>query len=240
MVGLLAGHRVRNGHHSVLGSQRGKGMRFIASIVAASLVAASAQAGLVNPLIPAWSGGPNTQFAQWDSFTQASGGANAPDAAGSAPFSLMNFAPGAFVTGGGNIYSINSALYLMIMGGTLASTASPTQVVMNVATAGSLLNTSGVRLSLFDNSGNMVQFAPTVSELRDSVPAQPEGAIQTWAFTWDVLSLPFQATGFRVEFGASAPSMSLDAVRLDMQYVPGPGAVALLAVSALTLSRRRR
>jgi hypothetical protein len=55
-----------------------------------------------------------------------------------------------------------------------------------------------------------------------------------------VLSLPFQATGFRVEFGASAPSMSLDAVRLDMQYVPGPGAVALLAVSALTLSRRRR
>jgi len=52
--------------------------------------------------------------------------------------------------------------------------------------------------------------------------------------------VPFQASGFRVEFGASAPSMSLDAVRLDMQYVPAPGALALLAISAFTAGRRRR
>ena len=215
-------------------------MRFIASIVAASLVAGSAQAGLVNPLIPSWSGGPNTQFAQWDSFTQASGGANIPDTAGSSPFSLMNFAPGAFVTGSGNIYSINTALYLMITGGTLGNVGSPTQVVMNVATAGSVLNTSGVRLSLFDNAGNSIQFAPSSSELRADAPAQPQGAIQTWAFTWNTAFVPFQATGFRVEFGASAPSMSLDAVRLDMQYAPAPGALALLAISAFTATRRRR
>ena len=215
-------------------------MRFIASIVAVSLVAGSAQAGLVNPLIPSWSGGPNTQFAQWDSFTQASGGANIPDAAGSSAFSLMNFAPGSFVTGAGNIYSINTALYLMIMGGTLGNAASPTQVVMNVATAGSLLNTAGVRLSLFDNVGNSMQLAPSISQLRADAPAQPQGAIQTWAFTWNITSVPFQASGFRVEFGASAPSMSLDAVRLDMQYVPAPGALALLAISAFTAGRRRR
>ena len=220
--------------------ERGKGMRFIASIVAVALVAGSAQAGLVNPLIPSWSGAPNTQFAQWDSFTQASGGANIPDAAGSSPFSLMNFAPGAFVTGSGNLYSINTALYLMIMGGTLGNAASPTQVVMNVATAGSVLNTAGVRLSLFDNTGNLIQFAPSSSELRADAPAQPQGAIQTWAFTWNITSVPFQASGFRVEFGASAPSMSLDAVRLDMQYVPAPGALALLAISAFTAGRRRR
>lgn len=215
-------------------------MRFIASIVAASLVAGSAQAGLVNPLIPSWSGGPDTRSAQWDSFTQASGGANIPDGAGSSPFSLMNFAPGAFVTGAGNIYSVNTALYLMITGGTLGNAASPTQVVMNVATAGSVLNTSGVRLSLFDSLGNSIQLEPTSSELRADAPAQPQGAIQTWAFTWNTTFVPFQASGFRVEFGASAPSMSLDAVRLDMQYAPAPGALALLAASALTATRRRR
>jgi hypothetical protein len=177
---------------------------------------------------------------RWDSFTQAAGGANIPDAAGSSPFSLMNFASGAFITGSGNIYSLNTALYLMITGGTIGNAASPTQVVMNVATAGSLLNTSGVRLSLFDNAGNSIQFAPSSSELRADAPAQPQGAIQTWAFTWDTISVPFQASGFRVEFGASAPSMSLDAVRLDIQYVPAPGAMALLAISAFTAGRRRR
>ena len=152
----------------------------------------------------------------------------------------MNFAPGAFVTGTGNLYSINSALYLMIMGGTLGNAASPTQVVMNVATAGSLLNTAGIRLSLFDNVGNSMQLAPSVSQLRADAPAQPQGAIQTWAFTWNTTFVPFQASGFRVEFGASAPSMSLDAVRLDMQYAPAPGALALLAISAFTAGRRRR
>jgi hypothetical protein len=152
----------------------------------------------------------------------------------------MNFAPAAFVTGSGNLYSINTALYLMITGGTLGNVGSPTQVVMNVATAGSVLNTAGIRLSLFDNAGNFVQFAPSSSELRADAPAQPQGAIQTWAFTWDTIAVPFQASGFRVEFGASAPSMSLDAVRLDMQYVPAPGALALLAISAFTAGRRRR
>jgi hypothetical protein len=34
--------------------------------------------------------------------------------------------------------------------------------------------------------------------------------------------------------------MSLDAVRLDLQYVPAPGALALLAISAFTAGRRRR
>ncbi len=215
-------------------------MRVIASIVCASLVAASAQAGLVNPLIPAWSGSANTQFAQWDSFTQPSGGANLPDAAGSSAFSLMNFAPGAFITGTGNIYSINSALYLMIMGGTLGNAASPTQVVMNVATVGSVMNVSGVYLSLFDNSGHSLQLTPSATELRYDAPAAPAGSTQTWAFTWNMPTAPFQASGFRVEFGASAPSMALDAVRLDMQYAPAPGAFALLAVSAFTASRRRR
>ena len=210
------------------------------SMLAVAAVSVSAHAGLVNPLIPSWSGGANTQRAQWDSFTQPSGGANVPDLAGSSPFSLFNFGPGAFVTGGGNIYSQTGVLSIMLMGGTLNNASTPAQVVMNVATAGSTLNLASVRLSLFDNIGNAISIAPALSELRADSPTPPQGAAQTWAFTWNTAGIPLTASGFRVEFAASAPSMSLDAVRLDMQYVPAPGAFALLAISGMTAFRRRR
>jgi len=211
-----------------------------ASMLAVAAVSASAHAGLVNPLIPGWSGGANTQRAQWDSFTQPSGGANLPDFAGSSPFTLMNFGPGAFITGSGNMYSQTGVLSIMVIGGTLNNAATPTQVVMNVATAGSTLNLASVRLSLFDNSGSSMSIAPALSELRADSPTPPQGSAQTWAFTWNTAGIPLTATGFRVEFSAGAPSMSLDAVRLDMQYAPTPGAFALLAISGLTASRRRR
>jgi hypothetical protein len=231
--------------HSVLEVLREeKVMRFIASSVAVFVAVASAQGGLVNPLIPSWAGSVNSQVAAWESFTQAGGGANLPDQAGSAPFSLMNFAPGSFITGTGNIYSINSPLYVMIMGGTLMGAGasqgnSPLQVVMNVATAGTLISAGSVRLSLFDNAGNSMSLAPALTEIRADAPAQPQGSIRTTAYTWNTSFLPFAATGFRVEFMASAGSMALDAVRLDLNYVPAPGALALVGLAAVTARRRR-
>ena len=218
-------------------------MRSIAfGIATAACVAASASAGLVNPLIPGWAGSAQTQYAAWESFTQANGGANLPDQAGSQPFSLMNFAPGAVISGAGNMYGAGSALYIMIMGGTLGNAASPTQLVMNVATAGSLLNTSSVKLSLFDNAGNFAQYAPSASELRADAPSPPQGSAQTWAFTWTLPNPSFVATGFRIEFLASAANMSLDAVRIDTNFapIPAPGAFALLAGAGALVGRRRR
>lgn len=220
-------------------------MRAVASTVAAFVAVASAQGGLVNPLIPAWAGSINSQVAAWESFTQANGGANLPDQAGSSPFSLMNFAPGSFITGSGNIYNISSPLYVMIMGGTMANASnpslgnSPLQVVMNLATAGTLVSPGSVRLSLFDNAGNSMTLAPALAEIRYDAPAQPQGSIRTMAYTWNTSFVPFAATGFRVEFAASAGSMSLDAVRLDLNYVPAPGALALVGLAAVTARRRR-
>ncbi len=216
-------------------------MRAIAfGIATAACVAASASAGLVNPLIPGWAGQPQTQFASWESFTQAGGGANLPDQAGSAAYSLMNYSSGAFITGSGNIYGAGSPLFIMIMGGTLGNSVTPKEVVMNVATAGSVLNPSSVRLWLFDNAGNFGFAAPTTSELRADAPSPPQGSAQTWAFTWSIANPTFVATGFRLEFLASAANMSLDAVRVDMNYIPAPGAFALLAGAGLLASRRRR
>lgn len=206
----------------------------------AAALAASAQAGFTNPLIPAWAGGPNTQYAGWESFTQPSGGPNLPDQAGSAAFSLMNYAPGAFITSAGNMYGSGAPLFISMMGGTLGNAASPINVVLNVSTAGSTLNMSSVRLWLFDGSGNVSFFSPTTSEIRYDVPSPPQGSAQNVAFTWAVGSTSFAASGWRIEFGASAANMSLDAVRVDLQYVPAPGALALLGIAAATGARRRR
>ncbi len=55
-------------------------------VVSCIVVSASvAGAGLVNPLIPAWAEQPVTQTATWNLFSQATGGANLPDGAGSSP-----------------------------------------------------------------------------------------------------------------------------------------------------------
>jgi hypothetical protein len=215
-------------------------MRAIASsFFTAAFVGASAHAGLVNPLIPTWAGQPTTQTASWESFTQASGGANMPDAGGS-PFTLMNFGPGSFIAGSGNIYSISAPLYVMIMGGTLGNGQTPLQVVMNVATVGTTIAPASVKLTLWDSSGAQYVASPTSSEIRSDAPAQPQGSIRTTAYSWDTASAPIVASGFRFEFLASGPSMSLDAVRLDMLYVPAPGSVALVVLAALAGRRRRR
>jgi len=207
----------------------------------AAALAASAHAGFTNPLIPSWAGGPNTQYAGWESFTQPGGGPNLPDQAGSDAFSLMNYAPGAFITSTGNIYGGGAPLFISMMGGTQGNAASPINVVLNVSTAGSTLNMSSVKLWLFDGSGNVSFFSPTTSEIRFDAPSPPMGSAQNLAFTWTLGSTAFAASGWRIEFGASAVNMALDAVRVDLQYVPAPGALALLGIAcAMGGARRRR
>jgi len=206
----------------------------------ATAIAAAAHAGFTNPLIPSWAGGPNTQQAGWESFTQPGGGANLPDQAGSAPFSLMNYAPGAFITSTGNLYGAGAPLFISMMGGTQGNAESPINVVLNVSTAGSTLNMGSVRLWLFDGSGNVAFVAPTTSEIRFDAPSPPQGSAQNVAFTWSVPPTSFAASGWRIEFSASAVNMSLDAVRVDLQYVPAPGALALVGMVAAMGARGRR
>ena len=213
-------------------------MRFIASSVAVFVAVASAQGGLVNPLIPSWAGSVNSQVAAWESFTQAAGGANLPDQAGSAPFSLMNFSPDAFIAGSGNIYGPSSPLFVMIMGSTRGG-QTPLQVIMNVATAGNAIPPGNVRLWLFDNVGNSMSLNPGAVEMRSDVPTPPQGTARTMAYTWNTAMMPFNVTGFRVEINGAANNMALDAVRLDLNYVPTPGAFALLGVATFRTRRRR-
>jgi hypothetical protein len=209
-------------------------------VISCVVVSASvAEAGLVNPLIAAWAGQPFTQTATWNVFTQATGGANLPDGAGSSPFSLMNFAPGATINAAGDIVDAGAPLYVMVTGATRGNQQSPITVVMNVATEGTVLSYSSARLTLFDAAGSSIVVAPTSYEIRYDAPA-PGGVAQTVAFVWSLGYPSIPASGFRVEFLASASGMTLDAVRLDLQYVPGPGSLAVLGVAGLAGRRRRR
>lgn len=213
-------------------------MKVIASCVVSVLAVSSADAGLVNPLVPTWAGGAFSQFAQWDSFTSAFGGLNLPDTAGSAAFSLMNFSPDAFITGSGNLYGPNTPLYVMVMGSALAG-QTPFQVVANIATAGNFIPAGGVQLVFFNNLGNSITINPTATEVRSESPTPPAGAARTTAFVFDTTAVTFAATGFRLQVNGAPSNMALDALRLDLGYVPAPGAFALLGLAAFA-SRRRR
>lgn len=214
-------------------------MRFIA-FVSSVAIAGVAQAGFVDPLIPSWAGNPNSRFAQWESFSQPNGGANVADVPTSVPYSLFNFSPGATLSGG-NIVGTGGPLFVQIMGWTIGNAAMPTDVVLNVATDGTSMNAFSVRMTIFDNAGNSMQFSPGASALRFNQPTA-SGAAQNWAFTWSLPAFNFQASGFRVEFGASQANMTLDAVRLDLNYaaVPGPGVIAASSLVCLGARRRRR
>ena len=75
-------------------------------------IAGSASAELVNPVVPAWRGDANTAFAQWESFTSADGGPNAPEQG--AGGTCFNFGPGAIIASSGNLYGAGGALNIHV------------------------------------------------------------------------------------------------------------------------------
>lgn len=218
----------------------------VASAVAAVCVASSAWAGLVNPLTPAWRGSSNTMFMGWENFTAAYAGANTGDMAGSSSLaSLFNFGPTA-VLSSGNIYSGFGSLSVMIMGGVTASPRNPRDVVLNVATLGAgSVSDATVALTLFDNSGNSRRITPTATQTRSSVASSAGGFPGneiTMAYSWTVPDLAWNCTRWQIDFSTTGIHTSLDAVSLDMNLVPGPGALSVLAafLPGATRGRRRR
>ncbi len=206
-----------------------------------SLLAGAADAGFVNPLVPEWRGGPNTNFVGWESFTSATGGPNLPNFPGTAGNGvLFNFGPGAMITSTGNMYGYAGPLYIAAFGSTLAY-QSPIEVVLNVSTAGTLLDSSSVMLSFNDNLGNSATVAPSFTELRyDSPMPPPGGSVQNVAFGWNTGGLGFAATNWRLDIRSLSANMSLDAITLDFRNVPAPGVCAVLGLAAFFGVRRRR
>lgn len=210
-------------------------------VLSLSLSAGAADAGFVNPLMPDWHGATNTSFVGWESFSSASGAPNLPNFPGTAANGvLFNFGPGAIITSTGNMYGYAGPLFIAAFGSTL-DYQSPIEVVLNVSTAGTLINSSSVSLTFNDNLGHSATVAPAFTEVRYDEPMPPPGgSVQNVAFGFSTSNLEFAATNWRLDFSSISANMSLDAVTLDFRNVPAPGVVAMLGIAAIAGNRRRR
>lgn len=194
------------------------------------LVATTASAALTNPDIPSWRGDALTSYAEFDTFTSASGGPNFADVGGGG-FQLFNFAPGAVVASSGNIYSPSGALDIHLY--SLGPAVNPAEAVLNISWGGTMLDTTAVQAFI----GGSYYDAVSV-EQRSSISSPFGGSVDTWAFTFDLSNAPTGDLAFF--FGNDGAHGSLDAVSVDVRSVPAPGALALVVVAGVVGSRRRR
>ena len=214
-------------------------MRTLAFVVCCSL-ASSATADLVNPLAPDWRGDAETSYYQWDSFTQAFGAPNFPSVPPGPPaVGLYNFQAGAVIAGSGNLYGSNG-LNIHIYPMNESPAAPPMMAVLNISTLGTTLSPETVQGYLGASTGGGEYFDAVSSEVRFEQSMGEMGVMQTLAFTFDFSDWDGGDTTFGFFFRGETPNISLDAVSLDLNYVPAPGALALLGFAGLGARRRRR
>ncbi len=214
------------------------------SIFVIGAIACVANAGFVNPLIPAWRGTADTEYMGWENFSSAYGGSNLPDAPNSNNLgALINFGPGAVLTSTKNVYGTSGPLFISMLGGMTAAPRNPLEVVLNISAVGTVINMQSVMLSLMDNNGSMLRLSPEQSLIRSDVLFPMGGRVQTLTFTWRFSPNMIPATRWQIDFSSTGANTSLDAVSLDMRFIPAPGALSVLAMlggSGMICGRRRR
>lgn len=209
-------------------------MRFtVLSLALLAGASTCATAEVINPLVPEWRGSANTEFFGWESFTQTFAAPNFPDSPFSMDAQLFNFASGAMISSGGNLYGPNG-LNIHIYGFGV-----PAEIVLNFTTIGSIVDSDAFQAFLGDESQQGEYFAPTSSALQYSENLGEMGYIQTWAVTYDFSSFQGDADNWALFFGTESPHFSLDAVTVDVRSVPAPGALALLGLAGVARRRRR-
>ncbi|MFP4156955.1 MAG: Ig domain-containing protein [Opitutales bacterium] len=160
---------------------------------------------------PGLSGG--TAFAEWEAFSDASGGDNSPDAGlgGSAGFAVSpvlrqdNPDSGAFITSSGNIYSF-SGISRFAIDGRFAGELN--NFVLQFTTFGAEIDYTSILFRYGPDFGNSL--APTTA----APTATAEGEVSYLA-QWDLSSLGGLNEPFRIAFDASGTSVSLAAARID-------------------------
>jgi hypothetical protein len=204
-------------------------MRLSIALGATLWVAAIASKATAAFIVPDFRGSPNSTYQEWDVFTSALNGPNTPDVAnintnGSAQ--LFQRIPGAFLTGGGNIYSFSTPVRFDVtvpdfdLGTSFFTTA-----VLQIRTLGTLLDLDSVTFN---------GIAPDSSQLLSSTPLGGFGGVlEDRLFRWNNVSGNVGLNEFA--FASAQSSLSLDRLSIDTvaHPIPEPSSLALLALGAI-------
>jgi len=219
-----------------------QGQKGKCAVVGIALVTISAQAAadFANPMIPAWRGAANTDFYGWEIFNSAFGGPNLPNYAGTeSGAALFNFGFGASIDSAGNMQASGGPLSLTVYAGAWEQVV---EVIVNVATIGTIMNDNSAVLGLYNNSGGGLTVSPSAVEIRSNQTAPGgQGQIQTRAYRWLVPPTGSILPRFELNLGSVSNNITLDTLSIDIRYIPAPGAMGLLALAGtLAVGHRRR
>ncbi len=172
-----------------------------------------------------WIASPMGPYAEWNFFNSYPTDST-PDIAGLG--SVTENTGGAFITGGGNIYSFAVATdFTATLSG--ATVAPAYDVWLRIATLGALASTTATLNGVA---------ATAVETFSETITGGFGGAEKEWYWRW----LGVAPGSYTFAFGASGSSMSLDQLALYAAPVPEPSTWAMLVaglVSLAAIARRR-
>ena len=198
-----------------------------------------ASADFVNAVVPEWRGAANADFYGWEIFTSAFGGPNLPNYAGTeSGAALFNFGAGAIINSSGNIQANGGSLSMSLYAGAWEQVA---EVIVNIATIGTVVNSDSFVLGLYNNSGGGLTVTPSAMEIRSSEAAPGgQGLIQTRTYKWIVPPTGSILPRFQLNFASMSNNITLDTLSVDVRYMPAPGVLALVGFAGMLVAKRRR
>ena len=211
-----------------------------ALLLAAATCAVASADEWISEDVPSWRGSEGSSYYLWDTFTSANGAVDGPNFPNNEPFPsgnamLFNFAQGALVTEGGNLYGLEDGLNIHVYGyGPLE------QAVLNIASMGTEFDYDSVVLGINDGT-DFIYFDYDSFAINDYVEIPGFGANVSSSFAWDISDYDGPITEWAFIFTGAGAHNVLDAVSVDLLVgaVPAPGALALIGLGAVSIRRRR-
>lgn len=200
---------------------------------------ATATAGTNGFYVPTFRGQPGSTSSLWETFTVPVGApGNRPNFGNDLSPVLTQLTPGALITGTGNIYNMAETSAFTI---SYTSASNPLGlVVLQTRTFGTELDYNSVRLNY--DGGFLTATRTETDRVQVGQPGTPgSGVYVSSAWQWDLSGR--NVSQYSISFNAVEHSLSFDSAMVDVQVVPEPGTLALLAIGAgfvVTGLRRRR